>query len=62
MLTTANKTTPAALAPVGADLNRDLSTHAAAHPEIAVTSAVTGDSIAELRAALAALAAPQELG
>ena len=62
VLTKADKTKPAALATVVADLHRELATHGAAHPEIAVTSAVTGDGIAELRAALAALAAPQELG
>jgi len=33
----------------------------AAHPEIAVTSAVKGTGIAELRAALAALAAPSDM-
>ena len=39
-----------------------LGTHTAAHPEIFVTSARKGLGIAELRAALAALAAPAKLG
>ncbi len=39
-----------------------LGAHTAAHPEIFVTSARKGSGIAELRAALAALAAPAKLG
>ncbi len=62
VLTKADKTKPAALAAIVAELQRELATHGAAHPEIAVTSALTGDGIAELRASLAALAAPRQLG
>ncbi|MFQ5959541.1 MAG: ribosome biogenesis GTP-binding protein YihA/YsxC [Alphaproteobacteria bacterium] len=57
VLTKADKTKPVALAAVVAELRQELATHGAAHPEIAVTSAVVGDGIPELRAALAALAA-----
>jgi GTP-binding protein len=39
----------------------ELARHAAAHPEIAVTSALTGDGIALLRATLAALADPADI-
>ena len=39
----------------------ELARHGAAHPEIAVTSALTGDGIALLRAVLAALAAPPDM-
>jgi GTP-binding protein len=39
-----------------------LAGHTAAHPEIIVTSARKKDGIAELRATLTALAAPEELG
>jgi GTP-binding protein len=41
-----------------ADLAGELTRHAAAHPEIAATSAETGAGIPELRAVLARLAAP----
>ncbi len=39
-------------------LGTELASHPAAHPEIRVTSALKGSGIAELRAAIAALAAP----
>ncbi len=58
VLTKADKTRPAALAEVLEKLEAELARHPAAHPEIPVTSAHTGAGIAELRAAIAALAAP----
>ena len=42
-------------------ITAELARHAAAHPEIAVTSALTGDGIAMLRATLAALADPADM-
>ncbi len=60
VLTKADKVKPAALEDVVATLGGELARHAAAHPEIAVTSAQSGDGIADLRATLAALAAPRE--
>ena len=44
-----------------ADIGREAVRHPAAHPEIAATSARAGDGVAELRAALAALAAPADI-
>jgi GTP-binding protein len=58
VLTKADKSRPAALAEVVAKLEAELARHPAAHPETWVTSAHTGAGIAELRAAIAALAAP----
>ena len=58
VLTKADKTRPGALAEVLKKLETELARHPAAHPEIRVTSARTGSSVAELRAAIAALAAP----
>ena len=58
VLTKADKTRPKALADVIEKLAAELARHPAAHPEIRVTSAHTGAGIAELRAAIAALAAP----
>ena len=58
VLTKADKTRPKALAAVIETLGAELARHPAAHPEIQVTSAQTGTGIAELRAAIAALAAP----
>ena len=43
-------------------LGRELSAHAAAHPDIIITSARKGDGIEALRRALAALARPARLG
>ncbi len=57
VLTKADKVKPPALAKVRATLEAELARHPAAHPQIAVTSARAGTGIAELRAALAALAA-----
>ncbi len=62
VLTKADATRTEALDAVLAALRGELAGHAAAHPAIAVTSALTGTGIAELRAALAALAAPRPLG
>ncbi len=58
VLTKADKTRPKALAEVVETLGAALARHPAAHPEIRVTSALKGTGIAELRAAIAALAAP----
>ncbi len=56
IFTKADKLTAGALAKNLETTEAELATHAAAHPNIAVTSAVAGTGIAELRAALAALA------
>jgi GTP-binding protein len=58
VLTKADKVKPQALAAVLGTLETELAGHPAAHPHIPVTSARTGAGIAELRAALAALAEP----
>ena len=57
-LTKADKLKPQALAAIHGAVRQELAHHPAAHPECPVTSARTGLGIAELRAALAALAAP----
>ncbi len=57
VLTKTDKTKPKALESLCETLAAELKRHAAAHPEIARSSAHTGSGIAELRAALAALAA-----
>ncbi len=59
VLTKADAVRPEALEAVLAKLAGELAGHAAAHPEIAVTSARDGTGIAGLRATVAALAAPQ---
>ena len=56
VLTKADKVKPPELEHTLAALAGELATHPAAHPEILVTSAATGAGIAELRAAVAALA------
>lgn len=56
VLTKADKTKPSELARILERASADLRRHGAAHPEILATSAVEGRGIAELRAALAALA------
>ncbi len=58
VLTKADKTRPAALAECLAATAGVIAKRPAAHPDIIVTSAVKGTGIADLRAALAALAAP----
>jgi len=62
VLTKTDTMGPAAIAAAVATLARDLARRVAAHPEILVTSARSGAGIPELRAALAALAAPAPLG
>jgi GTP-binding protein len=58
VLTKADKMKPSELARVIAATGKELAGHTAAHPVIHVTSAHEGSGVAELRAALAALAAP----
>ncbi len=59
VLTKCDKVDPAELAQRIAALGGELAQHVAAHPDIIVTSARAGTGIPELRAALAALAAPR---
>ncbi|MDP6706494.1 MAG: ribosome biogenesis GTP-binding protein YihA/YsxC [Alphaproteobacteria bacterium] len=56
VLTKADKLKPAARPEVLAELETALRRHPAAHPEILTTSSVSAEGIADLRAALAALA------
>ena len=56
VLTKADKAKSGALQDLLRRTRGELAKHVAAHPEIAVTSAVAGEGVAELRAALAALA------
>jgi GTP-binding protein len=58
VLTKADKVAPAALARGLEQLRAELARHVAAHPDVAVTSAHEARGVAELRAALAAFAAP----
>ena len=58
VLTKADKTKPAALDRLVGEIAAELAGHVAAHPTIAVTSALESRGIAELRAELAALAMP----
>lgn len=58
VLTKADKVPEAARGAIKSELAAVLAKHPAAHPEIVATSARTGLGIAELRASLAALAAP----
>jgi GTP-binding protein len=58
VLTKIDKVTPADLEALRAALAGDLAGRGAAHPEIIATSSHSGAGIAELRAALAALATP----
>jgi GTP-binding protein len=58
VLTKADKVKPPELARGLDELAAELARHVAAHPEVVVTSAHEARGIAELRAALAALAAP----
>src|SRR5690606_21198968 len=53
VLTKADKIKPAAIEALCEATARELATHTAAHPEIALTSAQEGLGIAELRASLA---------
>jgi GTP-binding protein len=56
VLTKADKVKPGALAALKGEIADVLAKHPAAHPEILVTSALGGEGIPELRAALAAVA------
>lgn len=56
VLTKADQLRPAELAERTAQVAAELARHAAAHPDVLATSAHTGHGMAELRAALAALA------
>jgi GTP-binding protein len=58
VLTKADKPKPAALAEVRAATAAEVARRPAAHPDCVVTSALSGLGIAELRARIAALAAP----
>lgn len=58
VFTKADKVKPDAVAQLAAATAAELARHTAAHPEIVVTSAQEGSGVAELRAALAALARP----
>jgi GTP-binding protein len=58
VLTKADKLKPGELAQVESRTAEESRRHAAAHPELIATSAVAGMGIAEVRAALAALATP----
>jgi GTP-binding protein len=60
VLTKADKVKPPELEQRIVTLGAELATHAAAHPDIITTSAHAGAGIPELRAALAALAAPAQ--
>ncbi len=62
ILTKADKVKPERLLGVEEGLGRELSAHAAAHPDIIITSARNGGGIETLRGALAALARPDRLG
>lgn len=61
VLTKVDKTEPAALAQLAAETEAALKAHPAAFPAVHATSADDGTGIAELRASLAALAAPQPI-
>jgi GTP-binding protein len=58
VLTKADQLKPEALDATREDLGAEIARHPAAHPEIISTSARDGQGVPELRAALAALAAP----
>jgi GTP-binding protein len=58
VMTKTDKLGPAALAAIAEAVAAELARHSAAHPEIHLTSAEKGRGITELRAALAAFAAP----
>ena len=61
VLTKSDKITASQLRALIEETGLELARHVAAHPRIMPTSARTGDGIPELRAALAALAAPLDL-
>ena len=59
VLTKADKVKPGALAALQEKMAREMAEHVAAHPEMLVTSSFTQDGLAEMRAALSALARPE---
>jgi GTP-binding protein len=62
VLTKCDKVSGPALERLLAEVDAELRRHVAAHPDIVATSARTGAGIEVLRAALAALAAPSQIG
>jgi GTP-binding protein len=58
VLTKCDKIKPTALSTLVDNVTAELASHVAAHPDIIITSSVKGDGVADLRAALAALAVP----
>jgi GTP-binding protein len=62
ILTKADKLSDAALNVVQAAVAAEVAGHPAAHPQVLATSARSGAGIADLRAALASLAAPERTG
>jgi GTP-binding protein len=58
VLTKSDKVKPGPLGRLVEDIGKELATHGAAYPDIAVTSSAKGDGIAELRAEIATLALP----
>lgn len=62
ILTKTDQVEPRALAAVAEATAAELAKHGAAHPQLHLTSAREGTGIAELRASLAALAAPAPAG
>jgi GTP-binding protein len=62
ILTKIDKVKPEALADLRQSLAAELAKHPAAHPGILATSAVSGEGIEALRAALAAVALPNHIG
>ena len=61
VLTKADKLKPTALAELREKVAARAARHPAAHPELVVTSSVTGEGLSTLRALLAALASPTPL-
>ena len=59
VLTKVDKVKPEALAALQAKMGSEMAEHVAAHPEILVTSSVSQDGLAEMRAALSELARPE---
>ena len=62
VLTKADKMRPADLEAVIAETAAEIARHGAAHPQLHITSAHENEGLAELRATLAALAAPARAG
>ncbi len=59
VLTKVDKVKPDALAALQAKMGSEMAEHVAAHPEILITSSVSQDGLAEMRAALSELARPE---